>query len=646
MGAMASSAADRPSASAIGWEPAVSAIDPADRVFGGFEVLRRVTRCGAAEVHLARRKDRHQVVALKRLRPVHRDDAAQRRALRAEGDFLLRVRHPGLCSVVEAGDVDDEPFLALEHLRGATLGALEAHAVRTGDPLDARLVLSVAVHVCRVVHWLHGLQEQTDGLVGGVHQALTPSHIFITTGGAVKLLDLGAALDAPHMRLERIGLAEQRYRAPEVQGGGTADPRTDVFAIGASVLEALAAGEAPFTASSDADPLRRAAGFFLDRAVAEDPERRFQNVAVLEHATVRVLAKNGGLASTAELGALASLVVEGGRTDSSPEISWPALGRGEANADAFSERTVEIPLPAELARMDESVDDVTLLAVRAAAPRGVEDPDDPLAEAPTGDLAGEAEFDDLDDRQTMGRGGLVLPAPPERPLSRGVFDRADTARPSFEPPALSTPVAPVRDPSARRWKLAFCGLAIAMVSAGVVLGGGDRITGRELGEPMVSALVRAAEPPRREPDFTSRVSEALAAPVITPPARPAFTPAAVPAATEGSLLAADPTPWQAVRRRWATCVENSDCGSACQGRFSILIDDGGVPYSVESSAGDVPQAVSSCLIGVTRRSKDLRRLLAKLGVSELTWTPTRAPVVGETAPPAAAEAKPAAPAAE
>jgi hypothetical protein len=628
---MASSAADRPSLSAIGWEPAVGGIDPADRHFGGFEVLRRVARCGATEVHLARRKDRHQVVALKRLGPVHRDDAAQRRALRAEGDFLLRVRHPGLCSVVEAGDVDDEPFLALEHLRGATLAALEGHALRTGDPLDARLVLSVAVHVCRVVHWLHGLREQTDGLVGGVHQALTPSHVFVTTGGAVKLLDLGAALDAPHLRLERIGLAEQRYRAPEVQGGGGAsDPRSDVFAIGASVLEALAAGEAPWTASSDADPLRRAASFFLDRAVAEDPERRFQNVAVLEHATIRVLAKNGGLASMAELGALATAVIEGGRSDSSPEISWPALGRGEA--DSFADRTVEIPLPAELARMDESVDEVTLLAVRAAA-GPVEDPDDPVAEAPVaadyGDEMG-ADIEDAfdDERATLGRGGLALPAPPEQ---RVTFDRADTARPTFESPAIATPVPALRDSSARRWKLAFCALAVAVVSAAVVLGGGDRISGRPLGEPMVSALVRAAEPARREPDFTSRVSEALAVPVTTPPP-PAFTPAAVPAATEGSPLAADPTPWQAVRRRWATCVEKADCGAACQGRFSILIDDGGVPYSVESSAGEVPAAVSSCLIGVTRRSKDLRRLLAKLGVSELTWSPTRAPAVGETAP--------------
>src|SRR5688572_14476002 len=495
----------RKSSSAIGWAPAGSAVEPGRRTFGRFEVLRRVARCGATEVHLARRLDRHQVVALKRLRPVDRDVAAHRRALRAEGDFLLRVRHPGLCSVIETGEVDDEPFLAMEHLRGGTLAALQAHALGNHDPLDARLVLSVAVHTCRVVQWLHGLHEQTDGLVGGVHQALTPAHIFITSSGAVKLLDLGAALDAPDQRLERIGLSDQRYRAPEVRDGGAADPRADVYAIGSFVLEALAAGEAPWTAGGDVDPLRRAAGFFLDRAVADDPERRFANISVLEHATMRVLGRHGGLASSAELAALVHGMVEPGR-ESAPEI-WPR----STERDLFADATVEIPLPAELAQVDETVDEVTLLAVRAApAADGYpgEHDDDPLADAPLADGSS----------NDLPRTALALPAPPDEPMSprqraktaAALVARAVTAAtavgPAPQAPADETPVPELvgerangpRAPSAPvtgvwRWRL---GVIVASAAAAAMVAGAfvasDWVLDRLEGQPLSGAIAMAA----------------------------------------------------------------------------------------------------------------------------------------------------------
>jgi hypothetical protein len=48
-----------------------------------------------------------------------------------------------------------------------------------------------------------------------------------------------------------------------------------------------------------------------------------------------------------------------------------------------------------------------------------------------------------------------------------------------------------------------------------------------------------------------------------------------------------------------------------------------VPYSVASSTGDLPGDVSSCMVGAARRSKDLRKLLVRMGVSEMTWSPSR-----------------------
>ena len=635
-------AAHRNSSSAIAWEPAGSAVEPARRTFGRFEVLRRVARCGATEVHLARRLDRHQVVALKRLRPVDRDVDAHRRALRAEGDFLLRVRHPGLCSVLETGEVEDEPFLAMEHLRGATLAALQAHALGNHDPLDARLVLSVAVHTCRVVQWLHGLHEQTEGLVGGVHQALTPAHVFITSSGAVKLLDLGAALDAPDQRLERIGLSDQRYRAPEVRDGGAADPRADVYAIGSFVLEALAAGEAPWTAGGDVDPLRRAAGFFLDRAVADDPERRFASISVLEHATMRVLGRHGGLASAAELAALVHTLVEPGR-ESVPEI-WPR----STERDLFADATVEIPLPAELAQFDESVDEVTLLAVRAAPAQG-EDQEDPLADAPLADGSG----------NDLPRSALVLPAPPEEPMTPRQRAKTAAARiaravtqatavgpapvaPLAETPAPELVTAPASEPVAGVWRWRL-GVVVASAAAAAVVAAAfvasDWVLDRLEGQPLSGAIALAAVTPRPEPAPVAIKPVEL--PTMEPPAEPAVdvspfigsgsqrtfaSTAGAPVAAPAPTPAVDDglaDPWQAVRRRWQGCVDRSACGAACDGRFSILIDGSGVPYSVASSTGDLPGDVSSCMVGAARRSKDLRKLLVRMGVSEMTWSPSR-----------------------
>jgi hypothetical protein len=296
--------------------------------------------------------------------------------------------------------------------------------------------------------------------------------------------------------------------------------------------------------------------------------------------------------------------------------------------------------------MDESMDEVTSLAVRAL-PADREDPDDPLAEAPTA-LDGPHDDVDIDGDDVPAPAAprsppFALPPPREAVVRAATsIGRNATARPTVPPDMTPMPGGLALDlgatpgpaeVAARRWRMAFSALAVAVVTAAAVLGAGDRITGRIDGEPMTTVVAGVSEAQTlAEAEVTPEASDPMPAPATAPVAE--FSPAALPAATVGSPLAVDPTPWQAVRRRWLTCVERNPCGKACRGRFSILIDDGGVAYSVESSAGDVPDAVSSCLIGVTRRSKDLRRLLAKLGVSELTWSPTRT-AVGEASSAAA-----------
>jgi eukaryotic-like serine/threonine-protein kinase len=294
-----------------------------------FAVGDLIGRGGRGEVYRAVQIDLAREVALKLLLEV--DDADARARFLQEARVAAGIRHPCVAEVFDAGvAADGTPYCAMELLVGESLASrLERGA------LDPSLAVTVAAGVCSALGAVHDK--------GLVHRDVKPSNIFLARrpdGGVdPKLLDFGVAkcVSLPTDTVSRITkrygerqkmplptavnviIGTPRYLSPEQILGRKVDARSDVWALAATLYEAL--GGAPAFAGASMSEL-------LEKIVVEDPAPLApRGVApALERAVMRGLAKEPGdrYASAADFSsALWEAMAETRHGTPIPEASLP-----------------------------------------------------------------------------------------------------------------------------------------------------------------------------------------------------------------------------------------------------------------------------------------------------------------------------------
>ncbi|MER5863842.1 serine/threonine-protein kinase [Kitasatospora sp. NPDC002040] len=201
----------------------------------------------------------------------------RRRFLR-ESRITAALDHPGLVTVFDAGEDGGELYLVMQRVPGLSLADLIAER----DPFPIGWAVAVAAQVCTALTVVHAVPV--------VHRDLKPSNVMVREDGRVVLLDLGiaTALDADATRLTLTGvpIGSPAYMAPEQALSATADPRSDLYALGCLLHEMLA-GEAPFRAPTALGVLRR----HVDEPPAPLRGIRPEVPAALEALVLELLAK-------------------------------------------------------------------------------------------------------------------------------------------------------------------------------------------------------------------------------------------------------------------------------------------------------------------------------------------------------------------
>jgi serine/threonine protein kinase len=207
---------------------------PNDLLAGRYRVERRLGEGASGVVWLTRdTRERGLVWALKELDFTTLPEAERDEMVglfRREADILMRLSHPGLPAVAEHFHEGNSEFLVMERVEGPTLDQI----LKTrGAPLDEDEVIGWALQVCSTLQYLHTLHPPI------VYRDLKPSNLMLTVSGQIKLIDFGIARP---MQPARPGDTEAYgtpgYCPPE-QYMGLATPRSDLYALGATLYELL-----------------------------------------------------------------------------------------------------------------------------------------------------------------------------------------------------------------------------------------------------------------------------------------------------------------------------------------------------------------------------------------------------------------------
>ena len=268
--------------------------------FGEYEILDVAGRGGMGVVYRARQTRLARSVALKVIAEKDARDQEFRARFLRESRLAAAIDHPNIVPIFDAGQIDDRPYIAMQWVDGETLHEMIKRP--RAMPIDRAASIIVQVAGALDVANARGL----------LHRDVKPANILVQRLGdrdCAYLTDFGISKvmddDAPRLTWTGRAVGTPGYQAPEQIRGESGDQRSDVYALGCVLFEALA-GQPPF-AGPNADAIRwsharderplpssahAAARPFdpvVQRAMALDPAQRFATNAQFAQALQAVL---------------------------------------------------------------------------------------------------------------------------------------------------------------------------------------------------------------------------------------------------------------------------------------------------------------------------------------------------------------------
>ncbi|MGC4094550.1 MAG: serine/threonine-protein kinase [Polyangiaceae bacterium] len=197
---------------------------------GKYRILRKIGSGGIGAVYAAEHIALGSRVAVKVLRGAAAVDASEIARLRREARVQVSIEHPNVVRVLDLDQLPDGSiYVVMEQLQGRSLAA----RLKSGGPLSPSEGLTIFRQVCKGLSAAHQL--------GVVHRDLKPGNIFLCDDRTVKILDFGMSKFAEAESLTQDGytLGTPEYMSPEQCIGAPVDPRTDLYAFGVLMYEAL-----------------------------------------------------------------------------------------------------------------------------------------------------------------------------------------------------------------------------------------------------------------------------------------------------------------------------------------------------------------------------------------------------------------------
>ncbi|QEH32067.1 Serine/threonine-protein kinase StkP [Aquisphaera giovannonii] len=266
---------------------------------GDYMLIRELGRGGMGVVHLARRGDEGEFVAIKTIEP--KVDVTSRdvdRFLR-EASILKDLDHPGVVRFLDCGDCNGRVYLAMEYVDGPCLSA----AIKRSGTMPVRRATRLIRQVLEATAYAHDR--------GFVHRDIKPGNLLLAGQGAgesIKLADFGLARAYRESKFSGLTLQGEMggtiaFAAPEqLTNFRESKPASDLYSIGATLYMMLTGSQVYdfpnklnrqvlMVLQEDAVPIqsRRAElptglARVVDRALSRQPADRFPDARSMSEA--------------------------------------------------------------------------------------------------------------------------------------------------------------------------------------------------------------------------------------------------------------------------------------------------------------------------------------------------------------------------
>lgn len=203
-------------------------------VDGRYRVRARIARGGMATVYVATDLRLERRIALKVMHGHLSDDTVFQSRFIQEARAAARLADPHVVNVFDQGQDGELAYLVMEYLPGITLRELMREQRRLTIPqtitiMDAILAGLAAAHKADIVH-----------------RDVKPENVLLAEDGRIKIGDFGLArATTANTATGQQLLGTIAYLAPELVTRGTADARSDIYALGIMLYEMLV-GEQPY----------------------------------------------------------------------------------------------------------------------------------------------------------------------------------------------------------------------------------------------------------------------------------------------------------------------------------------------------------------------------------------------------------------
>lgn len=235
-----------------------------------YRFLRPLGRGRWAYVYLATQLSLNRPVAVKVLTNTDKEFLTR---FEREAEVMATVSHPNIVSVIDRGVMDKQHFIVMEFMDGGSL----RDRMTQDHPMDLASARKIISAVADALTCLHGM--------GLIHRDVKPDNVLFDRQDRIKLCDFGIA--APLGQIGELTDANASpgtvdYMAPEQRHRLGVSREADQFAMAVMAYEILT-GKLPtqvFRLASERNPLLgESVDVVLERALQEQPESRFPNVA-------------------------------------------------------------------------------------------------------------------------------------------------------------------------------------------------------------------------------------------------------------------------------------------------------------------------------------------------------------------------------